>query len=84
MQTRPFFWRMHEQPSVLNMGLFANPAISCRLVLCGFYLRSGTGAHRSTDQGRSPRESVNSSNEDLRCHVLLRPSNKEQAITPRE
>lgn len=43
--TRPFFWPMHEQPVLLNQGLFKN--ISCphasRIARRGFYLPGGSG-----------------------------------------
>ncbi|HTV33356.1 MAG TPA: DegT/DnrJ/EryC1/StrS family aminotransferase [Methylocella sp.] len=43
VQTRPFFWPMHEQPVLRRMGLFAgesHPAAE-RLARRGFYLPSG-------------------------------------------
>jgi perosamine synthetase len=41
--TRPFFWPMHEQPALRNMGLFADEAYpnAERLARRGFYLPSG-------------------------------------------
>ena len=60
VQTRPFYWPMHEQPVFRRMGLFANERypVAERLARRGFYLPSGMALHRSTDQqGRrgSPR-----------------------------
>ncbi|MEO8471028.1 MAG: DegT/DnrJ/EryC1/StrS family aminotransferase [Chryseolinea sp.] len=45
VDTRPFFWCMHEQPVFRQMGLFANEKYPTaeRLARCGFYLPSGTG-----------------------------------------
>lgn len=43
IQTRPFFWPMHEQPLFKKMGLFANERhpVSERLARRGLYLPSG-------------------------------------------
>lgn len=43
IETRPFFWPMHEQPVLRRLGLFANAShpIAYRLALRGFYLPSG-------------------------------------------
>jgi perosamine synthetase len=43
VQTRPFFWPMHEQPVFRRMGLFANERypVAERLARRGFYLPSG-------------------------------------------
>ncbi|MEW5847156.1 MAG: DegT/DnrJ/EryC1/StrS family aminotransferase [Myxococcota bacterium] len=45
VQTRPFFWPMHEQPVFRKMGLFANEKhpVAERLARRGFYLPSGLG-----------------------------------------
>jgi len=44
IQTRPFFWPMHEQPALQRMGLFAGESypVAERLARRGFYLPSGT------------------------------------------
>lgn len=41
--TRPFFWAMHEQPVLRNMGLFENARypVAERLARRGFYIPSG-------------------------------------------
>ncbi|UJS25909.1 DegT/DnrJ/EryC1/StrS family aminotransferase [Thiothrix winogradskyi] len=41
--TRPFFWAMHEQPVLRNMGLFGNARypVAERLARRGFYIPSG-------------------------------------------
>ncbi len=41
--TRPFFWPMHEQPVLRNMGLFENARypVAERLARRGFYIPSG-------------------------------------------
>lgn len=43
IQTRPFFWPMHEQPILKRMGLFLNESypVAERLARRGFYLPSG-------------------------------------------
>ncbi len=43
VQTRPFFWPMHEQPVFRKMGLFAGEShpVAERLARRGFYLPSG-------------------------------------------
>jgi perosamine synthetase len=43
IQTRPFFWPMHEQPVLRKMGLFEGEhyAVAERLARRGFYLPSG-------------------------------------------
>jgi len=43
IETRPFFWPMHEQPVFLRMGLFKNEAypIAENMARRGFYLPSG-------------------------------------------
>jgi perosamine synthetase len=43
VQTRPFFWPMHEQPVFRKMGLFTNESypVAERLARRGFYLPSG-------------------------------------------
>jgi perosamine synthetase len=43
VETRPFFWPMHEQPALRKMGLFADEAYpnAERLARRGFYLPSG-------------------------------------------
>jgi perosamine synthetase len=43
IQTRPFFWPMHEQPVLRRMGLFEGEhyAVAERLARRGFYLPSG-------------------------------------------
>lgn len=43
VQTRPFFWPMHEQPVFRKMGLFAGEShpVAERLARGGFYLPSG-------------------------------------------
>jgi perosamine synthetase len=43
VQTRPFFWPMHEQPVFTKMGLFSGDRhpVSERLARRGFYLPSG-------------------------------------------
>jgi perosamine synthetase len=43
VETRPFFWPMHEQPVLRRMGLFAGEryAVAERLARRGFYLPSG-------------------------------------------
>jgi perosamine synthetase len=40
---RPFFWCMHEQPVLNEMGLFANEhyRVAEKLARCGFYIPSG-------------------------------------------
>jgi perosamine synthetase len=45
IDTRPFFWPMHEQPVFMKMGLFAGESYpsSERLGRRGFYLPSGLG-----------------------------------------
>ena len=45
VQTRPFFWPMHEQPVLQRMGLFARERypVSERLARRGLYLPSGLG-----------------------------------------
>src|SRR5262249_21968055 len=45
IETRPFFWPMHEQPVFRKMGLFAGenyPVAEC-IGRRGFYLPSGLG-----------------------------------------
>ena len=46
--TRPFFWPMHEQPVLRQMGLF--DSVSCpvaeRIARRGFYLPSGVALER--------------------------------------
>jgi perosamine synthetase len=43
VQTRPFFWPMHEQPVLRRLGLFADDShpVAERLARRGFYLPSG-------------------------------------------
>ena len=43
IQTRPFFWPIHEQPVFHKMGLFENESypVSERLARCGLYFPSG-------------------------------------------
>jgi perosamine synthetase len=43
--TRPFFWPMHQQPVLNNMGLFENQScpVAERIAQQGFYLPSGLG-----------------------------------------
>jgi perosamine synthetase len=43
VETRPFFWPMHEQPAFKKMGLFAGDAhpVAERLARRGFYIPSG-------------------------------------------
>ena len=43
VQTRPFFWPMHEQPVLRRMGLFVNESypVAERLARRGFYIPSG-------------------------------------------
>ena len=43
VQTRPFFWPMHEQPVFRRMGLYAGEShpVAERLARRGFYLPSG-------------------------------------------
>ena len=45
IETRPFFWSMHEQPVFRKMGLFKNSNFpnSEKIARCGFYLPSGLG-----------------------------------------
>jgi perosamine synthetase len=45
VQTRPFFWPMHEQPVFRRLGLFTGERhpVSERLARRGFYLPSGVG-----------------------------------------
>ena len=45
IQTRPFFWCMHEQPVFQRMGLFSHEQypVAEELSRCGFYLPSGLG-----------------------------------------
>lgn len=45
VQTRPFFWPMHQQPVFRRMGLFENESFphSERIARRGFYLPSGLG-----------------------------------------
>jgi perosamine synthetase len=45
VQSRPFFWPLHEQPVLRKMGLFAGERypVSERLARRGFYLPSGLG-----------------------------------------
>ena len=45
IQTRPFFWPLHEQPALQKMGLFGGERypVSERLARRGFYLPSGLG-----------------------------------------
>lgn len=45
IETRPFFWPMHEQPVFQEMGLFAGEhyPVAERLARRGFYLPSGIG-----------------------------------------
>ena len=45
IETRPFFWPMHEQPVFRRMGLFAGESypVAERLGRRGFYLPSGLG-----------------------------------------
>jgi len=47
--TRPFFWPMHLQPVLNEMGLFINERypISEQLAKCGFYIPSGLGLTNS-------------------------------------
>jgi perosamine synthetase len=46
--TRPFFWPIHEQPVLRNMGLFNNVIcpVAERLARRGFYLPSGVALTR--------------------------------------
>jgi perosamine synthetase len=43
VQTRPFFWPMHEQPVLRRMGLFVDESypVAERLARRGFYIPSG-------------------------------------------
>ena len=45
VDTRPFFWPMHEQPVFLKQGLFAGESypVAEELARRGFYLPSGLG-----------------------------------------
>jgi len=45
VETRPFFWPMHEQPVFRKMGLFVGESypVAERLARRGFYLPSGVG-----------------------------------------
>jgi perosamine synthetase len=45
IQTRPFFWPLHEQPVFRKLGLFAGESypVSERIARRGFYLPSGLG-----------------------------------------
>jgi perosamine synthetase len=45
IETRPFFWPMHEQPVFHKMGLFQNESypVAERLARKGFYIPSGLG-----------------------------------------
>jgi perosamine synthetase len=45
IETRPFFWPMHEQPALWKRGLFAGEAypVAERLARRGLYLPSGVG-----------------------------------------
>ncbi len=45
VETRPFFWPMHEQPVFQKMGLFVGESypVAERLARRGFYLPSGVG-----------------------------------------
>ena len=53
VQTRPFFWPMHEQPVLRRMGLFDGERypVAERAARRGFYLPSGSGT--SDDEIRS-------------------------------
>jgi perosamine synthetase len=58
VDTRPFFWPMHEQPVFRKLGLFAGESypVAERLARRGFYLPSGLGISES--QIRRVAESV--------------------------
>jgi perosamine synthetase len=45
VETRPFFWPLHEQPALRKMGLFKGEhyPVSERLARRGFYLPCGPG-----------------------------------------
>lgn len=45
VETRPFFWPMHQQPALRRRGLFAGESypVAERLARRGFYLPSGVG-----------------------------------------
>ena len=54
VDTRPFFWPMHEQPVFLKQGLFAGESYPAaeELARRGFYLPSGLGSLRANQAGR--------------------------------